>query len=245
MVISTLKENVLDLHLNSIILLIHKIPESMSTPSKKPKSSSGRKLSFDNYNNFKCSGKENCFFYVLMLSAAIKQFATCKYCKYDDSIELIFIDNFKNGLAVFPKRICTVCSESKQFHSSRLSADGKLHDINLKFVYAMRTIGKGFTVGNVLCALLDLPQPPQKYAKYHTSLITAVQAEDSMLKITEEVIIENVNSNDFAVALDGSCQRRGHASLNGFVSVTCFDTGKVLDVAVMSKYCQTCATKKP
>ena len=60
-------------------------------------------------------------------------------------------------------------------------------------------------------------------------------AEDSMLKATQEAIIENGNSNDLAVALDGSWQRRGHTSLNGFVSVTSFDTGKVLDVAVMSK----------
>ena len=78
----------------------------------------------------------------------------------------------------------------------------------------MRTIRKGFTAGNVICALLDLPQPPQKYAKYHTSLITAVQAcaEDSMLKATQEAIIENGNSNDLAVALGGSLQRRGHTS---------------------------------
>lgn len=40
--------------------------------------------------------------------------------------------------------------------------------------------------------------------------------------------------------LDGSWQKRGHQSLNGFVSVYPFDTGKILDVAVMSKYYQEC-----
>lgn len=40
------------------------------------------------------------------------------------------------------------------------------------------------------------------------------------------------------VAVDGSWQKRGNVSQNGLVSVTSVETGKVLDVAVFSKYCK-------
>lgn len=61
--------------------------------------------------------------------------------------------------------------------------DEKLYDLNVKFVYAMRTTGKGPAAGNELCVLLDLPRPPQKYFKYHKVLQTALKccAEDSTL----------------------------------------------------------------
>lgn len=40
-------------------------------------------------------------------------------------------------------------------------------------------------------------------------------------------------------SLDGSWQKRGHVySLNGIESLTSADTAKVLDIHVMSKYCQ-------
>lgn len=48
---------------------------------------------------------------------------------------------------------------------------------------------------------------------------------------------ENDGCKDLAVALDGTWQRRGHVSLNGAVTLTRVDTGKVLDVSVLSKHC--------
>ena len=44
------------------------------------------------------------------------------------------------------------------------------------------------------------------------------------------------------VSLDGTWQKRGHASLNGVVSA-CND-GKYVDIHVMSKNCNQCKTKK-
>lgn len=130
--------------------------------------------------------------------------------------------------------------------NSTLINDEKLYDLNVKFVYAMRTIGKGPTAGNELCVLLDLTRPPQKYFKYHKVLQTALKccAEDSMLRATMEAVQVNEGCTDLAVAIDGSWQRRGFKSLNGLVSVTSFDTGKVVDVSILSKYCQTCHLKK-
>lgn len=98
---------------------------------------------------------------------------------------------------------------------------------------------------------MDLPSPPQKFEPYNKILREAVQdcAEESMKRATEDAVNENSYSTDeckidLAVCLDGSWQRRGNTSLNGFVSVTSFDSGKVLDVAVLSKYCQVCTVSK-
>ncbi|GFT18859.1 uncharacterized protein TNCV_1671971 [Trichonephila clavipes] len=55
------------------------------------------------------------------------------------------------------------------------------------------------------------------------------------------------NTSDVAecgVPVDGAWQRRGHSSLNGCVAVLSIDTGKVVDLEVMSKWCRNCNTSK-
>jgi hypothetical protein len=41
---------------------------------------------------------------------------------------------------------------------------------------------------------------------------------------------------------DGSWQKCGYTSLNGIISATSFDTGKILDIEVKSKFCFVCHT---
>lgn len=69
--------------------------------------------------------------------------------------------------------------------------------------------------------------------------LTAVQqvAENSMKEAAQEAKKENDGCNNIAVAVDGTWQRRGFISLNGVVTATSVDTGKVMDVEVLSKYC--------
>lgn len=45
---------------------------------------------------------------------------------------------------------------------------------------------------------------------------------------------------DISVAFDAAWQKRGHVSKNACASITNFDTRKVLDVEVLSKYCHIC-----
>ncbi|GFT86347.1 uncharacterized protein TNCV_3258701 [Trichonephila clavipes] len=45
------------------------------------------------------------------------------------------------------------------------------------------------------------------------------------------------------VSIDGTWQRRGHLSLNGCFSVISLDTGKVLDIEILSKMCKICSKK--
>lgn len=59
-----------------------------------------------------------------------------------------------------------------------------------------------------------------------------------------EAAAEAVKATDIAAAFYGTWQRRGYSSLNGVVTATSFDTGKVLDVECLSKYCQICTVNK-
>lgn len=48
---------------------------------------------------------------------------------------------------------------------------------------------------------------------------------------------DRLNARDVSAAFDGTWQRHGFKSLNGVVSCTSVDSGKVMDIAVLSKYC--------
>lgn len=58
-----------------------------------------------------------------------------------------------------------------------------------------------------------------------------------MVASLQQEIIDNDGKTDLAVALDGSWQKRGFKSLNGVVTATSVFNGKVLDVAIRSKFC--------
>ena len=45
---------------------------------------------------------------------------------------------------------------------------------------------------------------------------------------------------DISVSCDGTWHRRGFSSLNGTVACISMDNGKVLDIEIMSRYCQSC-----
>ncbi|GFU43820.1 uncharacterized protein TNCV_652121 [Trichonephila clavipes] len=59
----------------------------------------------------------------------------------------------------------------------------------------------------------------------------------SIAEAVREAFDENDGKRDLAVAVDGSWQKRGFVSKNGLVTVTSFDSGKVIDVEVFSKQC--------
>ena len=46
--------------------------------------------------------------------------------------------------------------------------------------------------------------------------------------------------SDTGVSVDGSWQHRGHASHNGIVTAISTDTGKCLDVEIMTNICKQC-----
>ena len=45
---------------------------------------------------------------------------------------------------------------------------------------------------------------------------------------------------DVGVSLDGTCQKRGFTAMNGAVAAISMKTGCIVDVDVMSRYCEGC-----
>ena len=65
---------------------------------------------------------------------------------------------------------------------------------------------------------------------------------ESMQDAAKELKSEDIT--DVAVPCDGAWQRRGFTSLNGAVACISMGSGKVLDIEVMSRYCQSCVTNE-
>lgn len=78
--------------------------------------------------------------------------------------------------------------------------------------------------------------------KYSKSWLRAASEvyDASTRNAASEAIVENEGNRDVFACFDGSWQKRGHTSLNGVVTVTSFDTGKVLDFECLSKFCISC-----
>ena len=54
----------------------------------------------------------------------------------------------------------------------------------------------------------------------------------------------SIQTIDVGVSVDGTWQRRGFSSNNGVVTAISIDTGKVVDVEIMSKICKGCKQKE-
>ncbi|GFW74526.1 uncharacterized protein TNCV_2414251 [Trichonephila clavipes] len=124
-----------------------------------------------------------------------------------------------------------------------------MNDINLQFVWGMRIIGKGHSSSKKLCASLNIPSVSKAaYRSCEKKLlnVASVVSKNAMIEAADEVR-KLKNTSDVAecgVSVDGTWQRRGHSSLNGCVAVLSIDTGKVVDLEVMSKWCRNCNTSE-
>ncbi|GFS73313.1 uncharacterized protein TNCV_4711931 [Trichonephila clavipes] len=118
--------------------------------------------------------------------------------------------------------------------------ENKKFSLNTLLVFGLRLIGRGFTDGKKLLCTLNLPCISKNTFRAHElKLLEAVQlcSEENMKAASKEV--QNLKkSTTCGVSVDGSWQRRGHMSLNGCVSVISIDTGKILDLEVMTQYCK-------
>ena len=179
-----------------------------------------------------------------LLSCALSSFMKCKYCDANGSI--VCVENSKKRAGIAAKLIleCTSCGVQHSFCTSENTDHG--FENNIRFVYGLRSIGKGAAAGKTLCSILNMPKPPTKFIKFNTILNKATKecASKSMTEAVKEAVDQNDGSVDIAVALDGTWQKRGHTSLNGVESTTSVDTGKVIDVEILTKYCQTCENLK-
>ena len=72
-------------------------------------------------------------------------------------------------------------------------------------------------------------------------------AEKSMNDAATEIHDLSKSSDsavDTSISLDGSWQKREYSSLNGYVAALSMESGKVLDIEVMSRFCRLCDANK-
>ena len=112
----------------------------------------------------------------------------------------------------------------------------------------MRRCGKSCQGLRKFLALINHPPPmtEKNYRMINLKFSNAVRAVAmrSMDEAAEEVRQTQTSNKDLivetGVSVDGTWQRRGFSSLNGAVAALSIDSGKVIDIACFSRYCQGC-----
>ena len=132
---------------------------------------------------------------------------------------------------------CGNCTYEKIFWSSQKAESGRAFDINQRTIYAMRSIGVGQAGTKTVLSLINLPPPVKCAANNKLQKIIHLSVEEVATEVMQgavEEIREGASDDeitDVSISCDGTWQKRGIMST---------DTGKVLDVEVMSRYCNTC-----
>lgn len=218
-----------------------------------PPSSSNRKLSCsqqlfesvceEEQSNTCNNGKLRSGFVLVdieLMSEALCEYTKCKFCESDNSLSIVENITKRKGLLSSLVIVCSVCGNENNFYSSKKMSNG--HEVNIRFVYALRCIGKGHAAGSNLCSIMNLPKPPTKFNKISKCLLQCAKsvANDSMKEAAEEAVQLNNGDSDLAVGIDGTWHKRGHTSNHGVVVATSMESGKVLDIEILTKYCHIC-----
>lgn len=222
---------------------------NVETSSVVSKPSSTSKLKLDKhtseYNEFENSSFQYDIIDLDSVKSLITEVAVCKVCHGS----LTLSTSKRVGLACTLSLNCLHCDVTASKTNSpmtEVSIDRpnenkmyKVYDVNIRFVYAMRSIGVGQETAEIFAGLMNFNKP-SKFMFYNKLLLSAVQrvCTESMKEAVENSVKQNDGIRDIAAAFDGSWQRRGYSSLNGVVTATSITTGEVIDVEIFSKFCQ-------
>ena len=160
-------------------------------PNLKVESASKRKLS---YLDSSVNVDEQCTFVndgniiidMTVLSSFINKSVACAKCKNVGSVNLFEQKKSRKGLATRINLVCTYCKYNATTMTSNVNSR-RIYNVNIRFAYAMRCIGKGTMSARTLCAMMDLPPPP-RFDRYNKILLEALKevAEGSMLNAARE-----------------------------------------------------------
>ena len=164
--------------------------------------------------------------------------------------------NRQLGLVCGLETFCTSCQAvlNETLSSDELDGPGnKPHVVTRQVVAASMDMGVGHAGVVKLCRYLDMPSLHHKTFGKHARAV----CDASKLAVTRvfasvadvvrraycdlDSTIGNDDIVDMTVSFDGSWMTRGHKSLYGIGCVVDVMTGLVLDMAVLSLYCQRCA----
>ena len=171
----------------------------------------------------------------------------CPSCK-ETTLSLHEVE--KQGSARKLKVACS-CEWVHEFWSSEKISNGAF-DINRRMVYGARACGLGYSGLERFHAMLNLPPTLTRNNYDIISKLVSVGvkkvAEETMSKAVEEIAEKGVKDDkgvvEVAVSGDGTWQRRGYSWLNGIFACMSIDSGKVLDIEPMSRYCKVCVVNK-
>ncbi|GBM71984.1 hypothetical protein AVEN_269314-1 [Araneus ventricosus] len=105
---------------------------------------------------------------------------------------------------------------------------------------------KGYNGGRKLFCLLDLPFLSKNTFRRQEMKLKQSDTEaatESMETSANGIMLLKGTQKDTiscGVSMDGKWQKRGYSSLNDCVSCILVDTGKVLDIEIMSNFCKMC-----
>lgn len=185
-----------------------------------------------------------------VLCSLLSSVACCKSCGEGG---LDFAESRREGLASFVTITCDNpdCGESVTSSLAKESPTGKFFEVNRRAVLAMRLIGRGEEALRKICCILDMP-PPMAHSTFddHRTVIHRGVCEAARASLNQaaaharEAKREQGASevDQIEVTADGTWMRRGFTSLHGVFSVIAWDTGQVVDVTVLSKFCHQCAS---
>lgn len=224
------------------------LEEQPSTSAKKLKLSD----SFVNSSTPQ-NGEERDGFVIISMAylREVVSFGICPDCKASLTIRNLI--ERKMGFSYLMILSCQECKWKQEKRTSEAlinSTPGqKSFEINARMVMGFREFGKGLASMQTFCRVVNMPPPMSKPA--YNKVVKRIQpcysdvAVSSMKKAAEDTKSLLNQSNEegpvnCSVSIDGSWQRRGHASLNGIVTAIAKESGKCVDFQVKSKLCKAC-----
>ncbi|XP_012232335.2 uncharacterized protein [Linepithema humile] len=210
--------------------------ESVSTSAKKLKTST------DDYEIHVNKTFGYCFINFVTVFTSISQLIVCKTC----GSNIKFEESSCRGLGFKIAVICEKCVP-KYINSSPL-INNHAYDINRRMVFTMRLLGIGINGIKKFCAFMCLPIPV--YQSFYDKIISNIRVATNAVCGTsikraaakeKEMSLERGQIDGITVSGDGTWRKRGFSSLFGVVSLIGWCTGKVVDIAVKSKFCKACS----
>ena len=121
--------------------------------------------------------------------------------------------------------------------------------LNTLFVLGMRVVGRGRSWLQTFCAIISTPSPvsPPCYSEHNQRILDAsmTEAEGSQRAAASYLHERQGCPNDqvtiIVVTCDGTWSKRGFTVLYGVVVVASWESGKVLDTEVLTKYYPECS----
>ena len=220
--------------------------KSASEKSERRISASARKIGSGSLTtNRKQSNVSGYRFVDIDILGEVFEEMICKEC-FDKNLVFSELAFKRRGCASFFRLFCKSCGWELKFYTSKTTK--QFFEVNRRFVYSMRTIGQGQASAKRFCGIMNMPAPPlpNAFDRHNKALAKVAKscAQEAMLEAAKELFKIKVKKSESVaqcgVSCDGTWQKRGHSSLNGCVTAISMDTGKCLDVAIMSKNCLGC-----